>query len=329
LASIAALRTAGGEILNFRATRWLSHNGHESRKKHEEAPALERLLIAYARRFPLRKGKLRVIDGLWRAAAGNRGTARIANLRYGGLKMPCELTEVLQRQFYFFGTYFVEEQILNSWINAAKASRIIFDVGANFGIYSLAAVASQPRAIVHAFEPTPEIANRLQETARLNSLDNLIVHQVAVSNHSGDAVLRRYRGERGANAGMNYICVGAGDPEEERVPKICLDEFCRQRNISGIDLLKVDVQGHEQSVLHGVRDLLNRGRLGIVYLELNWSRGPRSSCPATESVELLAKVGYRFANPADCHIWREAGSWLHGLTDVIARNPNARGWIGS
>jgi hypothetical protein len=42
--------------------------------------AFERALIAYARKFPLRKGKLRVIDRLWRVASGSRGTARLANL---------------------------------------------------------------------------------------------------------------------------------------------------------------------------------------------------------------------------------------------------------
>lgn len=135
-----------------------------------DAPALEKALIAYARAFPLRKGKLRVIDRLWRAAAGSRGTARVAHLRHGGQRMPCDLSEMLQRQFYFFGTYFLEEKILDCWTKAAKGARVIFDVGANSGIYSLEALASQPDAIVHAFEPTPEIASRLRETAALNRL---------------------------------------------------------------------------------------------------------------------------------------------------------------
>src|SRR5262249_46971250 len=95
--------------------------------------ALERALITYARVFPLRKGKLRVIDRLWRAATMGRGTARLAHLRYGGLKIPCDLTEMLQRQFYFFGTYFLEEHILDCWTKAAKEAEVIFDVGANSG----------------------------------------------------------------------------------------------------------------------------------------------------------------------------------------------------
>src|SRR5262249_11306442 len=93
--------------------------------------ALESLLVSYARRFPIRRGKLRVVDSLWRAAAGDRSTRRLADLRHGGLKMPCDLTEMLQRQFYFFGTYFLEEHILECWESAAKDAKLVLDVGAN------------------------------------------------------------------------------------------------------------------------------------------------------------------------------------------------------
>jgi hypothetical protein len=37
-----------------------------------DVSVFERALIAYARAFPVRKGKLRVIDRFWRAAAGGR-----------------------------------------------------------------------------------------------------------------------------------------------------------------------------------------------------------------------------------------------------------------
>jgi hypothetical protein len=121
----------------------------------------------YARRFPIRRGKLRVINLLWRAAVGGQSTSRVAVLNHG---------EVSQRQFYFFGTYFLEEDMLRCWEVAAKAAKIILDIGANAGIYSLAALAIQPDATVHAFEPTTEIATRLRATAKLNRLDHLHVH---------------------------------------------------------------------------------------------------------------------------------------------------------
>ena len=102
----------------------------------------ENLLMLYARRFPIRRGKLRVINSLWRAAAGDRGTSRMGALNRGRFKMSCDLREMLQRQFYFFGTYLLEEDILSCWEIAAKGAKVVFDVGANAGIYSLAALAS-------------------------------------------------------------------------------------------------------------------------------------------------------------------------------------------
>src|SRR5580704_13125054 len=140
----------------------------------------EKVLVMYARRFPIRRGKLRVIDCLWQTALSGRCTRRVATLKHGGFKMSCDLSEMLQRQFYFFGTYFLAEDHLRCWTAAAKGSKVVFDVGANAGIYSLAALAIQPDATVHAFEPTPEIAARLRETAKLNGLDRLYVHEAAV-----------------------------------------------------------------------------------------------------------------------------------------------------
>ena len=286
--------------------------------KTSALPALERALVTYARRVPLRRGKLRLIDYLWRAAVGSEATRRVADLKYGGMKIPCDLAGELQRQFYFFGTYFVEEHILNCWTADAKAAKIIFDVGANFGIYSLAALASQPDAVVHAFEPTPEIANHLRQTAELNRLKKLFVHEVAVSHRNGQGILHRLGGV-GTNEGMNYISASTGQAGGERVQTICLDDFCHQRDIASVDLLKLDVQGHEHLVLRGANDLIRRGALRTVYVELNWRTGSSTGCPATESIRILAEAGYQFASPADCQNWRVAGLWLRSLGDIIAR----------
>jgi FkbM family methyltransferase len=283
---------------------------------------LERALVAYARNFPLRRGKLRLIEYLWRAAVGSGNTGRVAHLKYAGLKITCDLTGMLQRQLYFFGTYFVEEEILKCWMADAREAKVVFDVGANFGIYSLAALASQPNAIVHAFEPTPEIANNLRQTVELNCLENLFVHEAAVSDRNGRGILRRVGGV-GANEGMNYLCAPT-QVGGERVQTVCLDEFCYRRNIVIVDLLKLDVQGHEHLVLRGAKDLIRRGALRAVYVELNWQVESGTVCPATESIRLLADAGYRFASPAHCQNWREAGLWLHSLSDVIARKIDLR-----
>ena len=196
-------------------------------------------------------------------------------------------------------------------------------MGANSGIYSLASLASQPAAVVHAFEPTPEIARRLRETAKLNCLDNLVVHEVGVSSRVGQAILRRFRGDAGTNEGMNFICQETGESSAERVETIRLDNFCDGHKIRHVDLLKLDVQGHEHSALLGAEHLITCGRVGTIFMELNWAHSG-TNCPATESICRLDEAGYRFANPADCTRWQKAGSWLRSVSDVIARNTTSK-----
>lgn len=140
-----------------------------------------------------------------------------------------------------------------------------------------------------------------------------------MSNRDGQAILRRFRGELGTNEGMNYICSDTGDWDGERIPTVCLDKFCERRGITHIDLLKLDVQGHEHSVLQGAEGLIKFGRVKIIFMELNWARHMGARCPATESVQLLAQAGYHFAAPDDCAKWRQAGSWLQNLDDVMVR----------
>ena len=284
-----------------------------------ERSTFERLLISYARYFPFQRGKLRAIDALWRVAAGNRGAQRMADLRYGGFKMPCNLNEMLQRQFYFFGTYFMEEHILECWQNAAKGAKVILDVGANAGIYSLAALASQRDAIIHAFEPTPEIAAGLRATASLNGLGNLYVHEVAVSSNNGYATLGRCRGELGTNEGMNFICQDQAESGGDRVKTVCLDWFCEYHSIRCIDLLKLDIQGHEHSALRGAECLIRDGHIGTIFMELNWAEKTSAGCPASASIHLLEQAGYRFSRPGRSLKWEKAGDWLRGLSDVVAR----------
>ena len=275
--------------------------------------------MLYARRFPIRKGKLRVINTCWGVAAGARDHHRVASLIHGQFKMPCDINEMLQRQFYFFGTYLVEQSIIECWESAARFANVVFDVGANAGIFSLAALAVQPSITVHAFEPTPEIAARLRKTVTLNGLKRLHVHEVAVFKQNGQATLKRFRGETGTNEGMNFITTSLEDNGEERVETVSLDDFCRSLSIDYIDLLKIDIQGHEYSALAGAEGLIRDGRIGTIFTELNWAMPQGENCPATESVRLLSSAGYEFSEPGRIFHWRKAGDWLRCLSNVVAR----------
>jgi FkbM family methyltransferase len=201
----------------------------------------------------------------------------------------------------------------------SKGTKVVLDLGANAGIYSLATIAVQPDVAVHAFEPTPEIAARLRATAELNHLVNLHVHQVAILGENGHAVLNRCRGELGDNEGMNFVTKDVGNSGAERVKTISLDQFCRDHSIDHIDLLKLDVQGQEYSALKGAELLIRAGRIGTIFMELNWAAKAGAPCVATESIRLLGQADYLFSKPGKCLNWGKAGDWLQGLSDVLAR----------
>ena len=279
--------------------------------------ALEKALIWYARHFPLRRGKLRLVNALWRAAVGDSSPQRTAELIYRRYRIPCDLNETLQRQFYFFGTYFLEQRLLECWQKLAVDARIVFDVGANAGIYSLAALSSNPRARVYAFEPTPEIVARLRAAAELNGLNQLNVQEAAVMDEPGYATLIRCRGDDGANAGMNFV--RRQSESGERVRTESLDTFCHARGIDQIDLMKIDVQGHEDSVLRGATGLLKEARISLILMELNWRTEADPRCPATQSVRLLESSGFCFAKPSAEPRWQRSGTWLRQLGDVLAK----------
>lgn len=285
--------------------------------------ALERALICFARHFPLARGKLRVVDAVWPLVAGG-DPMRTAELIYGaegrGYQMPCDLRETLQRQYYFFGTYYLERGLLACWMRLSDSARVVFDVGANAGIYSLATLAANPHAEVHAFEPTPEIAERLRHTKTMNALRTLHVQEMAVAEQAGEATLVRCRGALGSNEGMNYISADR-NAGSEQVAAISLDAFCKANAIEHIDLLKLDIQGGESAALRGAAGLLSERRIGMIFMELEWGAAG-TNCQASQSVALLEAHGYRFAEPAARPAWRAPGDWMRSLHDIIAaRSP--------
>ena len=277
---------------------------------------LENLLVAYARHFPLRRGKLRLVNSLWRRAAGQDGFQREAVLRHGGFRIPCNLGEMLQRQFYYFGTYFLEEDILACWEQQARTARTVFDIGANAGIFSLAALASNPRAAVHAFEPTPEIAARLRATVALNGLSDLVINEAAVGDHDGHATLRRWRGAGDSNEGMNFIATDSSDGEA--VQLVSLDRYCSERGIERIDLLKIDIQGNESRAFAGAARMLREKRIGTIFAELTWAPGQADE-PAAQLIAILADAGYQFSAPGQVLEWKPPGDWMRSHSDMVAK----------
>lgn len=149
---------------------------------------------------------------------------------------------------YWVGLERYEGCTLKVFAHLSKQSREIVDVGANTGLFSLLAAAVHPDARIHAFEPFPQAARRMQANLQANGFANVRLVTTALSAEPGilplyfDDALRLTQGATLRN--------GGGMAHKVDVPVLRLDDYLQQL-AAGLDLLKVDVEGAEPDVLAG------------------------------------------------------------------------------
>lgn len=146
---------------------------------------------------------------------------------------------------------------------------VIFDVGANVGQYShelLDVLGDQ--ADIWAFEPSASSFAALDR-----ALGGTIVRRrrLAFGDHEGAATLYS-SGEEAKGASLYDMSnrmarFGMAVRIEETVDVQTIDGFCATEGIDRIDFLKLDVEGHELTVLRGAADMLERALIGAVQFE--------------------------------------------------------------
>jgi FkbM family methyltransferase len=144
------------------------------------------------------------------------------------------------------------------------ADSTFLEVGANFGVYSLPAVAEYGFARAIAYEPDPAAFALLEHNVERNNLrDRVAAHHAALSAEPGELILSLGTG----NAGDNRIVGEAHDPRRAtvRVPARTFDDevLAGRIPLAELGLVWLDVQGHEGEVLAGARGLLS-SRVPIV-----------------------------------------------------------------
>lgn len=248
---------------------------------------LHNAFVAYLRAFPISKGKERLLRLLWQSLSFG-SYHRSTKLKGNNVLVHCDLTKWIQRHIYFYGEY--EPEACRFWSKRARSSRVILDVGANVGVYSLLAAAANPDAAIYAFEPTLEVFDTLRRNVAANGFTNIFLHQKGVARTTGEAFLHHCGGIDGANEGMNYVSDEPSDAE--KILTTSLDDFCGQNGIERIDLMKIDVEGGEFDVLRGAESLLRQQKIAYIFFELvEWAanRGGHSTGGITE---LLRGFGY-------------------------------------
>jgi FkbM family methyltransferase len=158
---------------------------------------------------------------------------------------------------------------------ARVAAPVVFDVGANVGHYSLLALSLIRGARIYAFEPSPNTYETLRkEIERAGAQASILPEQVGFSNAPGELKLYAYSIDGYEYSNLASVVQRLPTQEatievcrEESVPVETIDRFCAARSVRNIDLLKIDVEGHELAVLRGAEGMLNSGAVRFIQFE--------------------------------------------------------------
>jgi len=140
-----------------------------------------------------------------------------------------------------------------------RAGYVFYDVGANFGFYSL--LAARQGAHVFAFEPDVQNSESLERHARQNSLSTRVeIIRAAVYSTSGSIDLEPASFQRG-HGNAHVVAVDRSRPT---VPVLCttLDDFAREHVAPHV--VKIDVEGAESEVLKGAEKVFAESRPHLI-----------------------------------------------------------------
>ena len=272
---------------------------------------------------------------VWLAASANRfvsiarsalGKGNFATVSRGGLRWRLDLNEGIDFAIYLLGAF--ERSTVNTLGKLVNPGDVVFDIGANIGAHTLGLARSVgPAGRVYAFEPADFAFAKLQANLALNpELDSrTFPRQILLSATAAEPVeteiyaswpLRAANGVHPKHRGMLVTTKGAAVDT--------LDLFARREGIERLNLIKMDVDGHELPVLQGGLETLKRFR-PILVMELSPYVHRERGHDFASFVELLHEARYSLQ---DAKNWRalplDAGKLDALIPDGASINAIAR-----
>lgn len=166
------------------------------------------------------------------------------------------------------------------------------DIGANIGVYT--AVAAKHIGVsgtVIAVEPDESNCSFIRRTIRRNGFTNTTVIQKAAGNRCGNAELFLCD----LNKADHRIYDATGDRPKVIIEMTTVDAILESTPLTGLDLIKMDVQGAELLVFHGMQKTLRVSPKVKIILEF-WPWGiERAGGNPAELLEGMVSEGFKIS----------------------------------
>jgi FkbM family methyltransferase len=219
-----------------------------------------RSIVSLFRTIPSIRGRGRVENVLHRALE-QRQLGEV--MRVNGYEIEVSLDDLIGRTIYINGIW--EPHSTMAMRRLLHPGAVVFDIGANTGYYTLlfAEVAGE-RGRIYAFEPVPStIAILKRNLARNASLARRVeLIEVALSDHEGFVTLN-VASER--NLGASHVVAAevvdagrtaAGLAGTVTIQSRTADSVWNEQERPAVDLVKLDIEGHEYHALRGMHELI-------------------------------------------------------------------------
>ena len=149
-----------------------------------------------------------------------------------------------------------------------KEQIVIFDVGANSGEYSLLSYKFfGQNSLIHAFEPSVYAFKQLEN--KTSDFSEIKIHKLGIGTEK--ETLQLFSSGKGRTTASVYnLAYSINDFRAEFTESIdvtSIDSFCQENNISFIDILKIDIEGHELAALKGARNMIESNSVNFIQFE--------------------------------------------------------------
>lgn len=204
------------------------------------------------------------------------------------------LIEVPRRLLHEFKEVFMEECYMRGLGLDIPDSPTIIDIGANAGFFSLFAISRFPGARIFSYEPIESNFRQLQRNRDLNRSYSISCFPKAVFGHNGKISLSL----SSKDAFTTSATVFSKSHKEDitiRVPCITFPEIFEENNLAQCDMLKMDCEGAEYSILYNCpADYLES--IAQMAIEVHQGSGSEQNIKALE--DYLSESGFQIRNHA-------------------------------
>ncbi len=206
--------------------------------------------------------------------------------------------QFINYSFSYLINSFNEKKFLKSFFKGKKI-KYYFDIGANNG-FNISLYARYLKIEkIYAFEPSISAFNYLVK--KFKNFKNIYFLNIAISNKVDSKIFYDYK--INSQSTLNLV---EGDQilsdlrDKYYIQTETLDNFCKSNGITNIDFVKIDAQGEDYNILHGMKNLLIKKKIDLIKIEISVNKNKSiEQDDVYKIINLMHKYEYRLISISD------------------------------